>query len=103
MATHPGRGRSALRGVGGRSFEWGNGRVGAWVHGRLLAVDQQRWSLVVPRLIPFRRSWATRRKHWPARDVAAVGGWSSLEVLTTIYQLPDVAMQRVATEAAEVA
>ena len=41
----------ALRGVGGRSFEWRGGRVGAWAHGRLLPVDQQGWSLVVPRLI----------------------------------------------------
>ena len=52
---------------------------------------------------PVRRSWATGRKHLPAQDVAAVGGWSDLSCLTTIYTLPDVdTMVQVATEAAEV-
>ncbi len=52
---------------------------------------------------PFRRAWATGRKHWPVQDVMAVGGWTDPSCLTTIYQQPDVdTMIRVATEAAEV-
>ena len=35
---------------------------------------------------PYRRLWATERRHLPAQDVAAAGGWSDTQVLTTIYQ-----------------
>lgn len=38
---------------------------------------------------PFRRKWATERKSFPLRDVAAAGGWSSTETLLTCYQQPD--------------
>jgi integrase len=37
----------------------------------------------------FRRSWATARKHLPAVDVAAAGGWSGVATLQTCYQQAD--------------
>ena len=37
----------------------------------------------------FRRVWATSRKHLPASDVAAAGGWKDLTTLLTVYQQPD--------------
>jgi integrase len=38
---------------------------------------------------PYRRSWATARKHLPLADVAAAGGWKSTQTLTKYYQQPD--------------
>lgn len=40
---------------------------------------------------PFRRKWATERKHLPIQDVAQAGGWSpnDLRTLQTIYQVAD--------------
>ena len=35
---------------------------------------------------PYRRLWATERRHLPAQDVAAAGGWKGTQALTTIYQ-----------------
>ena len=35
---------------------------------------------------PYRRLWATERRHLPAQDVAAAGGWTDTQALTTIYQ-----------------
>ena len=35
---------------------------------------------------PYRRLWATERRHLPAQDVAAAGGWTGTQALTTIYQ-----------------
>ena len=35
---------------------------------------------------PYRRLWATERRHMPAQDVAAAGGWNGVQALTTIYQ-----------------
>ncbi|MCH7856055.1 MAG: tyrosine-type recombinase/integrase [Gemmatimonadetes bacterium] len=35
---------------------------------------------------PYRRLWATERRHLPAQDVAEAGGWSGIQALTTIYQ-----------------
>jgi len=37
----------------------------------------------------FRRKWATERKTFPLRDVAAAGGWSDVQTLLTCYQHPD--------------
>jgi integrase len=37
----------------------------------------------------FRRLWASERRHLPAQDVAAGGGWRSLEVMRTAYQHAD--------------
>ena len=38
---------------------------------------------------PYRRAWATSRKHLPAVDVAAAGGWSDVATLLRCYQRPD--------------
>ncbi len=38
---------------------------------------------------PWRRKWATERKHLPLRDVAAAGGWRDPTTLLTCYQQPD--------------
>jgi integrase len=37
----------------------------------------------------YRRKWATERKGMPDVDVAAAGGWKSLEALKTCYQQAD--------------
>lgn len=37
----------------------------------------------------FRRLWASERRHLPAQDVAAAGGWRSLEVMRSAYQQAD--------------
>ena len=51
---------------------------------------------------PFRRLWATERKHLPDVDVAAAGGWTGTDTLRQIYQQPDAAtMLRVVLEAGE--
>ena len=38
---------------------------------------------------PFRRKWATERKHLPDVDVAAAGGWANALTLKTVYQKAD--------------
>lgn len=38
---------------------------------------------------PYRRKWATERKHHSLKDVAAAGGWKDTETLLTCYQHPD--------------
>ena len=38
---------------------------------------------------PIRGKWATERKGYPVKDVAAAGGWKTEEVLMTSYQLAD--------------
>jgi len=49
----------------------------------------------------YRRKWATERKHLPAADVAAAGGWSDLTTLTQVYQQADQeTMYRVVSEPA---
>jgi hypothetical protein len=35
---------------------------------------------------PYRRLWAIERRHVPAIDVAAAGGWGDTQALTRIYQ-----------------
>ena len=35
---------------------------------------------------PYRRLWATERRHLPPHDVAAAGGWTDTQALTLIYQ-----------------
>jgi hypothetical protein len=37
----------------------------------------------------FRRMWACQRKHLPARDVAAAGGWKDVTVLQGVYEAGD--------------
>ncbi len=38
---------------------------------------------------PYRRAWATSRKHLPTVDVAQAGGWSDLNTLMKCYQQAD--------------
>jgi len=38
---------------------------------------------------PYRRMWASARKHLPLKDVAEAGGWHDIETLLTCYQHPD--------------
>lgn len=38
---------------------------------------------------PYRRKWATERKHLPDADVAAAGGWMDTRSLKTAYQQVD--------------
>jgi hypothetical protein len=38
---------------------------------------------------PYRRAWATKRKHNPDVDVAHAGGWKDLATLKKSYQQPD--------------
>ncbi|MHB1863401.1 MAG: tyrosine-type recombinase/integrase [Gemmatimonadaceae bacterium] len=39
----------------------------------------------------FRRLWASERRHLPAQDVAAAGGWRSLSTMRSAYQHADSA------------
>ena len=48
----------------------------------LEALEHGRWH-------PYRRMWATERKHLPAQDVAQAGGWSSIETMQKCYQHAD--------------
>jgi len=41
-------------------------------------------------LHPYRRKWATERKHLSVKDVAAAGGWQDVTTLLTFYQQPDL-------------
>ena len=48
---------------------------------------------------PYRRKWATERKHLPDVDVAAAGGWTRTDTMTDVYQQPDMeGMYRVVSE-----
>jgi hypothetical protein len=40
---------------------------------------------------PFRRLWASERRHLPAQGVAVAGGWKSLQVMRTAYEHADAA------------
>lgn len=40
---------------------------------------------------PYRRLWASERRHLPPQDVMAGGGWKSLAVMQTAYQHADPA------------
>ena len=51
---------------------------------------------------PYRRKWATERKHLPDVDVAAAGGWAELTSLKRAYQQGDQdTMLRVVQEAGQ--
>jgi hypothetical protein len=51
----------------------------------------------------YRRNWATERKHLPDVDVAAAGGWKTVQTLKSAYQQADAeTMLRVVLEAGEV-
>lgn len=65
---------------------------------RLAGLESQRGSL----WHAYRRKWATERKHHPDVDVAAAGGWKTLQTLKTAYQQADPeTMLRVVTEPRE--
>ena len=50
----------------------------------------------------YRRKWATERKHLPDVDVAAAGGWKTVQTLKSAYQQADAeTMLRVVLEAGE--
>lgn len=48
---------------------------------------------------PYRRLWATERKHLPSQDVAAAGGWTDTQTLMSIYQESDAKTVRRVVEA----
>jgi integrase len=51
---------------------------------------------------PYRRKWATERKHMPDVDVAAAGGWAELSSLKKAYQhADDATMLKVVLEGGE--
>jgi len=90
-----------------RRFQTRLRAVGGWVFPGERLPDQpmDRWLLVkwllvaerdakLPKLIggvwhPYRRKWAMERKHWPIRDVAAVGGWKNIRSLLECYAQAD--------------
>jgi len=90
-----------------RAFQRQLGAVGGWVFPsekvpgapvrgdvlprQLLAAEQ---AAGLPKLDgglchPYRRKWATERKHLSIKDVAAAGGWKDTETLLTCYQHAD--------------
>ena len=51
----------------------------------------------------YRRAWATARKHLPLKDVAAAGGWKSVETLLRCYtQTDEETLLAVVTESRKV-
>ncbi len=42
---------------------------------------------------PYRRLWASERKHLPDVDVAAAGGWRDTRAMKVSYQQADAATQ----------
>ncbi len=90
-----------------RSFQRKLGAVGGWVFARASDGTQpmdrhlfDRWLRVAENKAglrkltgglwhPYRRKWATERKHLSLKDVAAAGGWKDTETLLTCYQQPD--------------
>ncbi len=90
-----------------RRFQARLSGVGGWVFPAARFPDQpiDRWLIVkyllqaerdagLPKLVggvwhPYRRKWAMERKHWPMRDVAAVGGWKCLRSLLDCYAQAD--------------
>ena len=51
-------------------------------HAKLDKLQGGRWH-------PYRRKWATERKHLSIKDVMAAGGWSDADTLVTRYQQAD--------------
>jgi integrase len=90
-----------------RQFQARLSGIGGWVFPSTRFPDQvmDRWAMVkwllvaeadagLPKLVggvwhPYRRKWAMERKHWPIRDVAAVGGWKSIRSLVECYAQSD--------------
>jgi integrase len=90
-----------------RSFQRRLGAVGGWIFAaeknpevpmdrhlfdKWLAVAENEAGL--PKLDgglwhPYRRKWATERKHLSLKDVAAAGGWNDVDTLLRVYQQAD--------------
>lgn len=50
---------------------------------------------------PFRRRWATLRKHFSVKDVADAGGWKDTQTILTCYIHPDMDTMREVMEGPE--
>ena len=90
-----------------RVFRRRRGAVGGWVFSGERKPEQpmdrhlfNKWLAVAERTAdlpklngglwhPYRRKWATERKHLSLTDVAEAGGWKDTETLLTCYQQPD--------------
>lgn len=90
-----------------RVFRRRLGAVGGWVFAAERLADQptdrhlfDKWLTVAERKAklpklngglwhPYRRKWATERKHLSLTDVAEAGGWKDTATLLTCYQQPD--------------
>ena len=58
--------------------------------------DRVQHPIVLPKIRggifhPYRRLWATERKHLPDVDVAAAGGWGDTRAMKLSYQQADAA------------
>ncbi len=86
-----------------RSFQRTLGAVGGWIfsneHNPSVPMDRYEFDKLLraaetkaklPKLVgglwhPYRRKWATERKHLPIADVAAAGGWKTKSTLLDCY------------------
>jgi integrase len=89
-----------------RHFQRQLGAVGGWIFGTernplapmsrhefRIWLEQAEAHAKLPKLKgglwhPYRRKWATERKHLSITDVAAAGGWQDTATLLTCYQQP---------------
>jgi hypothetical protein len=89
-----------------RQFQRTLGAVGGWIFASMQdpAVPMDRHALrallakaearaKLPKLDgglwhPYRRKWATERKHLPLADVAEAGGWQGIDTLLRCYMQP---------------
>jgi integrase len=65
------------------------GAIGGWVFARASDGAQPIPKLKGGLWHPYRRKWATERKHRSPTDVAAAGGWRDVDTLLRCYQQPD--------------
>ena len=82
-------------------LSWGGSNKGWWGTG--YQATFVRWHVLTPVSEVHRseapnrsglvltRLWATERKHVPVQDVAAAGGWNSVETVRQLYQQADPA------------
>lgn len=90
-----------------RTFQRQLGALGGWLFPSLKHPSQPIGGTCLSRLIrraeekaelpklrgglchPYRRKWATERKHLPLKDVAAAGGWKDVNTILRCYQHED--------------
>ena len=90
-----------------KQFRMGFGAITGWIFAGERRLDQpmdrhlfDKWLHVAERKAklpklegglwhPYRRKWATERKHHSLKDVAVAGGWKDTETLLTCHQQPD--------------